>query len=286
MPINLSLLQADLKSEGGLTDTTRSILFDLVEILRLVSPTIQVLDLYLPPISSVIGLSGQEAYFAAERVYEDLVESLNEGVEVWEGLLELRMTVFGEGGLEVVELLISRCPRLRSLVLRPLNTLDPSPSCSPSRLPHVDVGSTTIAPQTEQFVRIPTLRSLSIIPLLPPSPTGPMYLPPLMSGMAYKSLFKRINGMMDLLPLFPGLEWLTLEGPHPYSGEKLGEVLKSLPKLKGLYIDGREDMAWGRVESGKIESGLKDVWLRCDTMSDHPGLAKVSLPRRTRGCDY
>jgi hypothetical protein len=107
-----------------------------------------------------------------------------------------------------------------------------------------------------------------------------------MSGMAYKSLFKRINSIMDLLPLFPGLEWLTLEGPHPYSGEKLGEVLKSLPKLKGLYIDGREDLAWGRVESGKIESGLKDVWLRCDTMSDHPGLAKVSLPRRTRGCDY
>lgn len=174
---------------------------------------------------------------------------LDETVEVWEKVLDLRLTLAGQNSLQTALGILDKCPRLRRLVLRPLNTFEPSHEPSP-------------ASQTPRAVRLPHLLELVIGPTLPCVPKGVYHfsLPPEFDAYAYRDVYRRYREIMThVIHCAPRLRSLTLGSPHPLDEAAIKVMLERLPELTSLFLDCRRPVSW--TEGSRIETGVEHVTL-------------------------
>lgn len=178
---------------------------------------------------------------------------LNTRVKRWNKLVDLRLPVVSGSGLNQVRKILTRVPRLRTLVLRPLEVdFDP-------------IVRTTNASTEPAKLDLPNLTSMAIV-TLPRTQTAFHIALPIRSVTKYHfmdilcDILTEIN--QTLLVQAPSLEKLFISQRAPTRPSKLEGVLKGLSKLKALYIDGMTP--YGSKELLPINSRIETLWLGLD----------------------
>lgn len=221
----------------------------LLDLLARISSTVQHLDLHLPP----MGVSDLGKGDLIIDGYRSFLLRLAEAVTTWDKVIELRVSVLGQDGLELLRPIIAACPRIQALVLYPLN---------------IDVSTSKVVHQAKEavpFPPLPNLRTLAVVPLLPPSPSNYFAIPPHMEHLGYKPLHHRCCEILDkVVPSAPGIETLMIDGPHLLQGATLKTFIENLPRLDKLFLDITREVDWGSIT--QLDTDLSVLWLKRESL--------------------
>ena len=217
----------------------------LLDLLEQVAPHIQGLDLYLPPTSIA------RVWLQARVVddYIELLDQLSARIQRWDKLQELHLPVTSGKGLSRVRTHLFRAPRLKTVLLQPLNIVSTEKDGMDSSL-------------TTEKLDLSGITSIAIVPLFPPSPPTTIQIPPHLEGLAYAALRQTCEEIdKAILANVPNLERLAISQRGAYQVPKLAALLKTLPKLKALYIADTE-MATSQWQMlSPFEHPIETLWL-------------------------